>query len=314
MSVISINIHVDDLGSVLALFDKIQVWRAPSEFGTYVEITAPTDIAASLSGAVVGPFAVSGLGLSIVANNADPLVVTFTGTDPLTLSQIIAAINAVFPGFASEAAPNTNKLKITSPVLGTRSELQVSGAAAAVLGLSTSKVNGKTARISLTNPTTEYQFRDYDGLDTFFYETRFYSTITQQVSSFSDPRQGNPQTVIPAGSMVKATVRLADAAGRPVIGRRVIFVVQSPSLIDTGAGGIYGILPGGDRVVATTDEFGVAAEFLTKGVTVRAFLEGTGYQREFVVPNADFDVLVTMSTKVDPFSIVQSPPMPIRTT
>lgn len=314
MPVISLDVHVDDLDAVLALFDKVQVWRSETELGTYAEITAASDLPAKLTGTVVGPWALSGKTLTITLNNADPINVTFTGTDPLPLNTVLQKINSLIPALATESGSNTGLVMLTSPVLGTGSALQVSGNAAAVLGLSTTKVNGFAARISLVNPTTDYSFRDYDGDETFWYKTRYFSTVTGTVSSFSDPRQGNPQVVLPASVLSKAIVNLVDGAGRPVVKRRIIFVPTSQVLVNDASSNLYGSLPGVDRLVAETDEKGNAEIDLVRGQTFRVFLEGTSYQREFVVPNAsNFNLFTVLSTAPDPLSIVQAPPRPIRT-
>ena len=183
MAVISLDIHIDDLATVLALFDRIQVWRAPSDVEEdYTEITEATETPAILDGSLPAPFALTGKTLNITLNSADPVPVHFSGT--LTLQEVCQAINALIPALASEVPTGTGKLRLTSPVTGTGSAIIVSGDAAAILGLSTTKVNGKAARIVVVSPTVDYLFRDFDGLATDWYKTRYYSTSTHSVSSF----------------------------------------------------------------------------------------------------------------------------------
>ena len=310
MSVITLDIHVEDLDSVLALFDRIQVWRSINgEHGDYSEITAATEAPASLTGTVAGPWAVSGKTLSIVLNSADPIPVVFTGADPLNISAVIHAINTAIPNLASDSS---GKLKLTSPILGTGSSLQVSGDAAPILGLSTNKVDGLAARIYLVDPTCEYIFRDYGGLDTYWYKTRYFSTATGSVSSFSDARQGNPQSVLPVELMSRAYVRLTDVAGRPIVNRRIIFVPQTPQVV-TADTEVFGILPGFDRVIITTDYNGFAEVSLLRGMPMKAFFEGSSYHRDFVVPNqTEFDLMTVLSTEPDPFTVTTTPPMIVR--
>jgi hypothetical protein len=309
MSVISLSIHVDDLDSVLALFNKIQVWRSATELGTYSEITSASDTPAQIDGSITGPWVVSSQTLTIVLNSADPINITFTGTNPLNLATVIQKINTVIPGFASEKPTNTNLLRLTSPVVGTGSAITLSGNACATLGLSTVKVNGKQARISLVSPTTEYLFKDYDGDSNFWYKTRYYATVTQAISSFSDPRQGNPQIVLPDAALVTGSIHLADASGEPVVGRRIIFVPITPMLVPSSP---YGILPGFDRIIAQTDEAGNASVNLAIGMQVKVFFEGSAFNREFTVPDVDFDVLQVATAQPDTLNIVVAPPMPIR--
>lgn len=309
MGVISLDIHIDNLESVLALFDKVQVWRSDTELGTYSEITAVNSEPAVLDGTISGPWAVSAQTLSIILNSADPINIIFGGTNPLNIAAVIQAINTVIPGLASEKPTDTNKIRLTSPVIGTASAIVVSGAAATTLGLATTKVNGKQARIPLVNPTTEYIFKDFDGSDLFWYKTRYFSTTTGSVSAFSDPRQGNPQTVLPGASLVKGVVNLADVSGRPIVGRRLIIVPLISAAVDATD---YHILPGFDRIIAVTDEKGNAEINLVIGTRLRVFFEGSSFNREFTVPDGDFNILEIASASPDSLNIIQAPVLPIR--
>jgi hypothetical protein len=316
MPVQTINIHVEDLSSVLAIFDQIQVWKSPDESGAptpYAEITASAATKATLDGTVSGPWDLVGETLTIVLNNSDPQNIVFTGTDPLILNTVIAKINATFPGLAEEVPTNTNKIRLESPTSGTASALLVSGTAAAILGLSTTKVNGKAARINMVNPTTEYVFQDFDGLDTDFYKTRFYSSLTGAVSSYSAPTNGTPATVLPDQTLLRCFAFLADGAGRPICERRLVFVPMGNVLVTSGSN-IYGNLQSVDRIVSVTDSKGFAEIYLVRGQTFRFFIEGTSIQREFTVPmtGTELNLLTTLSTSPDTFSIVQAPPSPIR--
>lgn len=315
MSVISLDILVDDLASALALFDVIQVWRSTNGTGgPFYEITAPAVTKAAIT-STPGPWNLHSKTLTIVLNAADPLDIVFTGADPFNLTAVIQAINSVIPGLAAQTGPNLNTVTLTSPVTGTGSSIIVSGTGATALGLPTTKVNGQAARIPLVNPTTDYKFQDFDGDPSYLYKTRYYNSLTHSVSSFSAPRQGNPQVVLPGSALSKATVNLVNGAGQPIVGRRIIFVpINVQQVLVAGSPAInYGVLPGFDRIIMQTDQTGHAEASLVKGETFRVFFEGSQYQREFVVPNTDFDLLTVLSTEPDVFDIVQAPPMPIRT-
>lgn len=317
MAIISFDILVEDLEAVLALYDRIQVWRSPDEDGAptpYAEITAAEDAPAIIDGSVAGTWALDGTTLTISLSGADPVSVVFDGTNPMDLQTVLDQINDVIPEFASEVPgdPGTDRVRLTSPLKGTGATILLSGSACAVLGLNTVKEAGKTHRIALTNPTVSYRFRDYDGLLEGWYKTRFFSTKTGAASEYSTPRQGAPQTVLSDALMSVATVDLIDGSGKPLIGRRVIFVPMGVQVIGDGAIN-FGLLASVDRLVATTDTRGHASISLARGHTFRVFFEGTGYHREFVVPDtATFDLMTILSTKPDPFSIVQVPPSPIR--
>lgn len=315
MSVAKLAIHVDGLSLVLQQFDRIQVWRSPDKSGSptaYVEVTSEDETAATIVGTAAGPWALNGLALTITQNGGTPFTVTFSGTNPLALRAVLAQLNAARDGLAVESGTNTNKISLSSPTKGTGSSLLISGTAAAVLGLTTAKVNGKAARIPFAPSSEDYTFYDLDGDASYWYKTRYYSTLTGTVSGFSEPREGSPSTVTPSASRVLATINLTDGAGRPIVGRRVVLVPTTPiSLVGT-SGATFASLPGFDRIEIKTDEAGHGELSLLIGQTFMVFIEGTPFQREFMVPNVDFDIFTVAALGPDAFSIVQAPPSPIR--
>lgn len=312
----TINIHVEDLTSTRELYDRIQVWRSPDESGSptpFTEVTAATATKAILDGTVEGPWNLNGLTLEITLNSADPQTMVFSGTNPFRLVDVLAAINTLFAGIAKEVPTDTERIRLESPLAGTGSNIQVTGSAVAVLGFSTSKARGRGNRIWLTSPTTEYEFKDFDGLDTDWYKTRFYSSVSGAVSEFSEPAQGRVARVLPESALTSCFVYLADAVGRPIVGRRVILVPMSNVLVTSGSNQ-YGVLSSVDRIVAVTDEKGYAETPLPKGQTFKVFFEGTTIHRQFTVPSTGdtLNLLTVLSTSPDPFSIVVSPPLAVR--
>lgn len=315
MSLISLDVHVDRLSDVLAIFDRIEVWRSVAGTGgPYDEISdAAGPTAAKVDGTVTGPFTLNGLVLDVtVDGEAKP--VTFAGLDPIDLASVITQINAVVPGFASEIPTDTDLLRLISTTTGTGSAILVaSNPAATALGLPTTQVNGKGSRITLAPGTTDYQFLDLDGLDAYFYQTRYSSTTSSTVSSFSDPRQGSADVVAPGTELVRAELSLLNGAGKPVVGRCVRFILQTTKAVDTTT---YQAIPGVDaNVFVTTTESGFASIDLLKGATYKMIIEGTSFIREFVVPDTGpFDALALAGTSPDPFDIVKAAPRPIKVT
>lgn len=304
-------IEVSDLDSVLQLYDRIEVWKSAdaTPTGSYTEITADTPQPAILETPTGGPYTISGQPLSIVLNGADPVVVTFSGTDPIPLTEIIDQLNLAIPSFASPSV--LNHLHMQSPIAGTGSSLLVTGTAAVTLGVPSAVAYGKGPRILMGNLNSSYRFVDLAGDDNQYYKFRYYSQLTKAVGAFSDPFRGEVSVILPQSSLAKATVNLIDTTGAPIIGRRIILVPVQAQIVPYN-GVNYGLLPSNDRIELTTDGAGHAEVNLVKGTLVRAFFEGSGYAREFVVPDADFDLLTVLSTQPDPFSIIQAPPMPIR--
>lgn len=311
MSINEFSIHVENPAQQVALYDRIQVWKSATESGTYVDITSNEPAPAQINGSVAGPWTISGQTLNIALNMAAALPVTFTGSDPLSLASVLEQINDVIAGLAEEVPTDTGKIRLTSPISGRQSVLELSGAAAATLGLSTTKTNGTAARLLLSANTEEYLFRDYDGLSTDWYKTRYYSSVTGAVSAFSTPFMAGPGTALGSSHLVTAKIAIADSSGSPIVGRRIIFVPVAAQVKVEGDHN-YGVLPSVDRIIMTTDANGRASITLVKGQRLKVFIEGTTFQREFVVPTTDFDVLTVASVEPDPLDIVTTPPMPIR--
>jgi hypothetical protein len=314
MALISLDIHVDRLDDVLAIFDRIEVYRSiVGSGGPYEEITDENGpLPALIDGTVEGPFVLNTLPLVVSVDGGVVQTVTFTGTDPLDLETVLIQINAVIPGLASEKPTATDKLRLTSPTTGTGSSLTVTaGAAATALGLSTDKDNGEAARVPIVDPTSDYNFKDLDGLESFFYKIRYSSTFTNTVSSFSPPRQGSLDTVLDLAHLSKAMMYLTTGEGKPVVARCIRFV---PMAVKNPASTNYFLVPGVDaRVSAVTNELGYAEIYLLRGATYRVFFEGTDYGREFIVPDlADFNLLELIGTSPDPFDIVRVPSRPIK--
>lgn len=317
MSVVRLTTTLADLFATLALYDRIEYWRSTSgEGGSYTEITSQDGGPAILVGTQNAPFTLDTLQLNISLNGADPVEIVFGADDPVNIVDLITKINIQFPTpIASPYATDTRKLQLTNPTSGTQSSIQLSGSALTALGLATA-ASGTAPRTLMGNRNTTYGFADYVGDPTYWYKSRFYSSLTGAVSAFSPPQQGGPSQVLADGSLVKATVDLTDVIGAPVVGRRVIIVPSMLQQISNGSIN-FGLLPSGARIELTTDDSGHAETFLVIGSTIRVFFEGSGYARECVVPAlqspaTSIDLIAILSTQPDPFDIVQAPPMPIR--
>lgn len=315
MLAIKLDIVVNDLVEMLTLYNRIEVHRSTTELGVYSELT---DLVGPLSAILDGTSSswgiLSGLVLQFLLDDG-PISVTLPVENPMPLQSIIDAINAVVPNVASEVPTSTNRLRLTSLTQGTGSSIAViSGTVSTALGLSLTKVNGKERRIRLVSPTTMYSFFDKDGDDTFWYKTRFSNTENFNVSNFSNARQGTTDIVVPTDRLVKGTIDLVDGLGRPVVGRRIIFIPNiAIAIIATTAW----VIPGFDsRVEVLTNEAGHTSANLLRNVSYRVIIEGTSFIREFTTPdnNTPFNILTIAGAVPDAFDIVQTPPRPIKVT
>lgn len=315
MAIIDFTIHVDNPDDIYALFDRIQVWRSPDQGGSptpYSEITANEPTAAVVDGTIAGPWNLNGKVLTVLLDAADPKDVTFTGSNPLTLQTVISQINAVFPGLASEVPTDTGKIRLASSLAGTQSIIEAIGDATTVLGISNAHTNGKGPRPLISATTEDYLFRDYDGLNTYWYKTRYYNSVTGAVSLFSSPRKGGLGSALSGSLVVTGTVAVADLTGAPVPGIRIIFVPILSQLTANTDSINYGIFPSVNRIEVLTNSDGQASCSFVIGQRVKMFIEGTMFHREFTVPDENFDVLSLAIEEPDPFGIVAAPPMAIK--
>jgi hypothetical protein len=319
MPVIELEIVVEDIDQVAALYDRLQLFRSPDEDGDPTPFVAITDLEATpatLNGSIEGPWNLNGQSMSVIIDGADAVTVSFSGTNPFLPTTARGIINAAFPSLsvllASEVPTDTDKLRLTSPSFGTQSILQVSGAAATTLGLSTNRTNGKSASPLLSVNTEIYTLNDFDGQSTYWYKARYLRAETNAVSEFSPPFLGSGGVALFGAALSIGKIAIADSTGSPIRGRRIIFVPTSSQVVSDGSGNNYGILPSVDRIVVVTDDNGRASVSLVKGQRLKVFIEGTSFQREFVVPTSDFDILTVASVQPDPLSIVVAPPFPIR--
>lgn len=314
MAIIDFTIHVDNAENISALYDRIQVWRSPDNIVAYADITANDATAATLDGSVAGPWNITGQTLNVILDGADSVAIVFTGSNPISMDDVLDQINEVFEDFAVEVPTDTAKIRLTSPVVGTQSIIELSGTAATTLGLSTTRKNGKAGRPLLAATTEDYEFQDFDGADEYYYKTRYFNSETGAASGFSEPHQGNPTTDFPSSAFLKCFLYLADGVGNPIVNRRIAFVSMDQLQVLDNNDNIYGILTTVDRIEIYTNEIGYAETNLVKGQTFKVFIEGSTLQREFVVPSAgsELNIMSALVTADDPFTIVTSPPMLIR--
>lgn len=315
-SIIELVFDIEDIDKLSVLYDQLQVFRSPDRDGIsppYTSITDGTATSATLSGAVEGPWNLDGTSISISVDGADPVVVNFSGQDPFLPKTVRDLINgAAFPGLISSSPSNVNLLILSSPSQGTQSTLRISGTAVPILGFGILTSVGKGANPLLSENTEIYRVLDFTGLPSYWYKYRLINSVTKAASSFSVPVLGGQGLGIPTSSTVVGSVALADLSGSPIIGRRIIFVGTGQQVLPDGSGHNYGVLASVDRITVATDGNGRATVSLIKGQRLKVFIEGSTFQREFVVPTTDFDILTVASIQPDPFSIVTAPPLPIR--
>lgn len=301
MVAILLPIRVPDLQSALEGYDVIRVQRATTgPSGSYTELTrAPPSDSATLLGSEEGPFAVDTLTLEFILDSGSNQVVTFAGTNPLSIGNVAAQTNNQT---GVETAENDdNRLRLTSRAEGTGSRVAITGGTAlAVLGFTLNQLDlGASPWIVMNAQTRDYPFVDAAGDDSFYYRTFFFNTITGATSDFSAPVRGSPVVLLASDELSLATVDLVDARGVGMPGRKIsIFPLPVGALRGDFAVDLW------KKEEIETDNDGHAELTLIRGIRVKVLFEGTGFVRELEVPNAStFNLVEAAGAAPDAFTV-----------
>jgi len=188
MTIITLQITVTQIAEVFALYDQIQVQR--SKLGDpYTDaefITAPTATAPTLLSTNTGSYNfLQGLTLRLQVDSGEIQTVTFTATNPISLSTVISTFNSAVTG--AVASDGYGYLQITGNNTGTDGILEiVGGTSLSVLGFTLNeKANGQDPHIDLVAGTSSYQYDDSSGAVTYYYRTRYYNSISTAYSEYS---------------------------------------------------------------------------------------------------------------------------------
>lgn len=299
---------------VVGKFDRIEVHRSKiSSAGPYEELTAdgfqPAVVPAGAVEASVPSteptFSVSGLNLVVVVNSM-AYNYTFTGVNPLTLTDVVSQLSSAHPSVFSAFPTDRGQLALKTYGLGQSVRLTVDGGdAAPVLHLpidppaNTSR--GKSPRLGVYEWVDAYDFLDFFGSRTYWYKTRFRNSLNDSVSEFSIPFSLKSSSGLSSEHLVVGVVELVDGEGSPVQGRKVqLYAHQPQALVD----GKY-VLAG--EVTRYTDEAG-RVEFPTiRGLKYTLSISGADIVREVVAPTSPeiyvYDLLGEGSTS-DAFEVV----------
>lgn len=310
MATIKIKIFVAELANVMALYDKIEVQRSatapPST--SEVDLTTASSQPARMVGTVEGPYLLNGKTLTFKVNGTQ-VSVTFTYADPIAITQVVDAVNAMLVAGGTRATADAYQgcLRISTQDNGTQFTLEViSGSAVGVLGFTNGqKTNGTAARIVLTVGVEQYEFDDGSGLASYYYRSRFYNSSNGTYSAWSDWIQGTTSAAVDASQLIIAQVKLAALDGTALPGKKIaISNAFQPSKADG-----YGIF--GTTIILETDGTGRAETTLVKGSLIDVIFSGTSIARRIRVPASGsvFDLLDDSLVVGDEFQI-QVPDIP----
>jgi hypothetical protein len=309
----SLTVTVSNIDSALALYDVIKVKRSTTGIsGVYSDLTALTPQHATLQPVVGSPYNISGKSLQVVLDDRPQVNITFTGTDPLSASQLVMQLNTALG--VAVAAEVGGQLVLTSLTLGTASKiLIVGGTSVGDFGwVAGTKAIGQDAHIQLIAGQTLYGFTDQDGDGTDFYKVQFINTSNGVSSDESEPFEGSVSPIIPSINLSTATVDIIDGAGFPLVGQEIdLYEVDEAMSILT-----YHIPQTRKPIVLVTNNSGHAEVKLVRGSKWRAVFVGTSFVRGFTVPDSTpFDLMAVVADAPDPFEVAEPifPAAPRRT-
>jgi hypothetical protein len=140
---------------------------------------------------------------------------------------------------------------------------------------------------------------EYEGVDKFIAGMRalgYYVQVKQSVPNVDD------------SLLVTGTLRLLDARGFAQTGMGVILETPTQNLrVQNVDGNYYNI--GVSRTTQTVQvtPSGTVSIKLVKGARVRVSVENSSINREFIVPDTDFDILTVDNLLPDLYSTVVKP-------
>jgi hypothetical protein len=299
------------------LFDSLEVWRSRDGIGgPYENLTSsgwstarlPDGSADAPASPATGPSAnLVGLSLEVRVNEDVDIVVTFTGTNPLSYGQAASQTTSQGQGIL-RAYVVSGRLVLETVAVGGAAIIRLTGGEAApLLELPTTEPGslcfGREARVSLTSGTNGYVFTDHNGSPDYYYRTRFYNTSSGSAGQFGTPFTGAFITGLDNDRLVRGTVDLVDAQGRVLENRLVLL---HPRLNGTRVDGKT-MVDGKSQVL--TDANGHAEFILVRGQPFTVAISGTDIVRDFTAPTdaavGTFDMLDPSFSSDDAFSVQQ---------
>jgi hypothetical protein len=304
MADIKIKIFVSEIANVLSLYDKIQVQRseAGSPYTDAKDITAVSSTEPELVGTLEGPFAgLQGTTFKIKVDQGSEQSITFTSANPISIENVVDEIDNGITGLTPSS--DGGKLKLVGDNAGTDGVLEITGGSSlAILGFTTGqKDNGEDPHVSLLAGVTDYEYDDRSGAASYWYRTRYYNSVSEGFSTWSDWIQGTTGGAISSSDLIVGKIKLADIDGAALVGQKVTIVnIHDPLMV-----GDYFVA--GAAKVIETDGTGMAESTLIKGATVDVIIHGTSQIRRIAVPDTgtEFDMLDASLVLDDPFQITE---------
>ncbi len=299
----------------VGLYDQLEVWMAQDEAGPYEEQTAatwaaprlPIDAGDAPASPITGrSVSVVGKTLTVRSLEAQSLdaVITFTGSDPLTLSQVAAQITSQGLTRLRSYIDATGVLVVESTLAGLQSIIRVvDGDAAPLLGLPVDVPStGRIARPSLREGREEYDVYVPWASRKAFFKTRMRSRDTGAVSAFSQAFAVVDQSVgVRSNGLVLGHLDLVGIDGKPLADVEV--TVFGRNRLSSKEGLVVGWAP----MRGVTDAKGHVEFKLIRGLDVTVSISGAGIVRDITVPSdssiVSFSLLKDAGATDDTFKV-----------
>lgn len=301
----TMSYFVQDITEVLTDFNRLMWFRsADGEHGTYEALTDTTAQPAILVGRNSEPHALAGLTLRFRVNGVSDVEVTFAGSDPYTTADAAAEIEAEAPALVTADVDADGHLTITSVQTGTGASVDIQEDTEASLNLGFQLGDaaiGRDPHQVLVSGTHEYLFTDQNSDDDWWYRVQYHHSVSLDLSEFSVSFPATSVQPLPYSATIVGFVRLADAVGRPLAGRRVVLSPQG--MLTSGSHTVFG-----EPLYLTTDRNGYAEIRVVRGTLMDVNVEGTGYTRRIEVPDTGdgFDFMDPDLVTEDELGIVVS--------
>lgn len=264
-------------------YNRLRVWRSRTgQSGLYEAATAPAATGAVLEGTSGTPHQLNGKTLGFRVNAVTEVSVSFTDPDPVSTTQVIAAVLAETALVV--ASDIGGRVRLTTAATGSGASLEIlESDAAPYLGLDVGAAAvGLDADITIVSSTYEYLYTDQNASTDFWYRIERIHATTAQTSGLGVPFQAGPIGT-PNATKIWCFVRVVDLQGKPISGRVVTLINPTQPNLVSHSGTRWGVF----RQVAsmTTDSEGYAQVRLLRGMQVDIAVDGTNFVRRLQIPS-----------------------------
>jgi hypothetical protein len=285
---ITLQVLVEDLQE--GSFDLLEVWRSRlDDQGPFEELTAAQASPAILPvwGGSKPATPVTGANLALSGKTLElklkgvPLMVTFTGSDPLTAATAASQVTSQSLGLLDSWVDTDGQVVVSTLEVGTGVELEVVGGEAyPSLGLPPNLPSfGREIRLGVEAGSPKaYPFTDLRGSRAYFYKTRFRNRSNGSTSEFSSVFSATQVQGVGSGNVVVGYADLVTVDGKPQVGHPVQVYAEFTGLV------LDGKVVTGSSVVKQTDVNGHVEFTLVRGQTLSISLPGTNLNRRIAVP------------------------------